>query len=346
MRYILLAAALVCTAWSQETTQRMNRDSLMQSIRIVHQAPAAHRDQLEQVLLDGIRQRRLAFPIATDTEEDMHLAGASASLIFVAKQFQLTAAELLQASGASASSKIAKENLLDAVAGVRDQKTRLEREMLEQQLIESLQQRRLAFMLTLETEHKMDLRGASPRLIAAAKQFQMTAGDVLQTAEADLRVGRFQQAAEEAESAANLQPSLRAWQLLADAKARSGDTVASQQASLKALQAGGEIAIPVFFAPVGENFRTACDAVLVVGPQRVSLSPPSSIPPGCASRAGPYVKGAGIMEFGPNEFVGKERRAFHIVVQQSQGPVVNLCLAPARGGNEWALQVLAVAQKP
>ena len=282
----------------------------------------------------------MAFPVPPETEQEIRKEGASPEVISAALDCQLTARDLFPAQPASA--KITKDTLLRVFSAVRAQKTSSERSVLEQQLVIYLQTRRVDFLVTPDMEGEMSRAGASARLIVAVKEIQLNAGEVLQAAQRDLQAGRFTQAAQEAETAAAMQPSLQAFQLIADAKTQAGDVAGSQTASLQALAAGGEIAIPVLLAPSGENFRKTCDAKLVIGRKRASLVP-STLAPDC--RASEF-QAASLVEAGPNEYVGKDRQAFHVLVQSPQGNLVNLCLAPASGGNKWALDVLAAAAKP
>jgi hypothetical protein len=343
MRYLLIAAVVLSGFAGGQTPavpQRIGREKLIQLIRNIRNQTSTDRARYEQLVIQIIREMRLDFPVPPETEQEIRMEGASPAIISAAVDSQLTASDLFPAQNAT--SKITKNTLLQVISAVNAQKTASERSILERQVVTYLQSRRVDFLVTPDTEREMIRAGASGRLIAAVKNIQLNAGEVLQTAQRDLQAGRLTQAAQEAETAAAMEPSLQAFQLIADAKAQAGDVVGSQAASLQELAVGGEITIPVLLAPSGENFRKTCDAKLLIGRKRASLVAGTSAPECRASE----IQAAPLVEAGPNEYVGKDRQAFHVLVQSPQGTLVNLCLAPASGGNKWALDVLAAAAKP
>jgi hypothetical protein len=339
---VLVLAAIVISGFAAGQTpaarQRIGRDKLIQLILNIRNQTGNDKARYEQLVIQTIREMRLDFPIPPETEQEIRRDGASAAVVSAAMECQLTALDLFPPQSAAA--KIAKDTLLRAIASVKAQKTASERSVLEQQLVAYLQTRRVDFLVAPDTEGELSRAGASARLIAAVKEIQLNAGEVLQAAQMDFQAGRFTQAVQEAEAAAAMQPSLQAFQLIAGAKANTGDVAGSQAASLQALAAGGEITIPVLLAPSGENFRKTCEATLVIGRKRASLVS-STLTPDCRASE---IQTATLVEAGPNEYVGKDRQAFHVLVQSPQGTLVNLCLAPVSGGNKWALDVLAAAK--
>lgn len=343
MRHILIVAAILAATLGGQAPavrQRIGREELIRTIQTISKQQDNDRSRSEKILVEAIRQKRLAFPVASDTEQELRAAGASPDVLAAAAESQLTAADLFPTQ--SAATRLTKDALLQVVASISAQKTSGERSLIEQRVLTYLQVRRVDFVVTPDVERQLSRAGASARLIGTVKTIQLSAVDMLQAAQRDLQAGRFAQAAQEAETAAAIQPSLEALQLLSNAKAQAGDTEGSRAASLRALSAGGEITIPVLLAPSGENFRKTCDAKLVIGGKRASLVPSTGEPECRASE----IDSAALVDAGPNEYVGKDRQAFHVLVRSSQDTLVNLCVAPTNGDNKWALEVLATAAKP
>lgn len=337
MRYVILTAALLAaTVWAQ-APKPLDKDQIIATIGTIKKQSDTDRATAEAVAVGIIRSRRLSFPASPETLQELRAAGASPEVLSAVTDSQLTAKDLFPAQ--SDASRITKEILLQVIAGVTRQKTPSERSYLEQGVIAYLRGRRTDFLVTPAVEQEMRSSGASAPLIAAVAEIQLTSAELLQTAQADLQAGRVRQAVSEAEAAASFRPSLQAFQLLATAKAQANDIEGSQAASLKAVSAGGEVTIPVLLAPTGENFRKTCDAKLTVAKGRVTLLPGSAGPECAASE----IRAATLIAFGPNDYVGKDRQAYHVLVQSAKGSLVNLCLAPVSGGNKWALDVLATA---
>ncbi len=343
MRDILIVVAMLAGVVSGQAPgmpQRIGRDYLIRAIQTISKQPSIDRSRAEKLLGETIRQRRLAFPVAQETEQELRAAGASPELLAAAAESQLNAADLFPTQ--SVATRLTKDTLLQVSSSISAQKTPGERSLIEQRVLTYLQVRRIDFVVTPDVERQLSRAGASARLIAALKAIQLSPGDILQAAQRDLQLGRFAQAAQEAETAAAMQPSLETLQLLATAKAQAGDREGSEAATLRTLSAGGEIAITVLVAPSGENFRKTCEAKLVIGAKRASLVPGTAEPECRAAE----LESAALVEAGPNEYVGKDRQAFHVLIRSSQDALVNLCLAPSSGDNKWALKVLAAATRP
>lgn len=340
----VFAAAAFCaqTLWSQtpsgQSAAPFDKDDLVRMLPVLRNAAPVNRAATEQTLAQLIRSRRVSFPASPETLQELQNAGASPAVLSAVTDVQMTAKDLFPAQ--SNRSRITKDTLLQVLKAIGRQKTPADRSYLEQGVIVYLRGLRTDFVVTSAVAEELRTAGAGAGLVDALRGIQLTANELLDAARADLQAGRIPKAVSEADLAVSLQPSLPAYQLQATAKARANDMEGSHAASLKAVAAGGELTIPVVLAAPGENFRKTCGANLTASKGRVTLAPN----PGETACAAAAIRGAALLESGANQYVGKDRQAFHVLVQPEQGNRLNLSLAPAEpGGNKWALDLLAAA---
>lgn len=223
------------------------------------------------------------------------------------------------------------------------QKTGREWRVSEDLVIENIRHHGLGFVVSDAVIDEMRRANASDTLIQVARESGLKPGGMLDQAEAELAAGRCQQAASMAEVAVKLQPAPGAWDLIGRAREKCRDAAGAREAYREVLNAGGEITIPVSLAPPGENFRKACDGTLKISRSRLAIRSATDC------RIALDTTDGEIVEVARNEFVGADRRAFHITVQLSRGEVENFSLAPADRSAEtrdWIMGALHYFRKP